>query len=40
VSARRSKRKPRTLRVLVLMHPDFVPPPNAEAANDRESFDW
>jgi D-alanine-D-alanine ligase len=40
VSPQRSKRKPRTLRVLVLMHPDFVPPPNAGEANDRESFDW
>ena len=33
-------RKRRTLRVLVLMHPDFVPPTNVDAASEREAFEW
>lgn len=34
------KRQRRTLRVLVLMHPAFVPPANADAATTREAFEW
>lgn len=34
------KRKRRKLRVLVLMHPDYMPPTNVEAASEREAFDW
>jgi D-alanine-D-alanine ligase len=33
-------RKRRTLRVLVLMHPDFMPPTNVDAASEREAFEW
>ncbi len=35
-----SRRRRRAYRVLLLMHPDFVPPTNAESASERESFDW
>lgn len=34
------KRKRRKLRVLVLMHPDYMPPTNVEGASEREAFDW
>jgi D-alanine-D-alanine ligase len=34
------KRKRRSLRVLVLMHPDFVPPTDVESASAEEAFAW
>jgi D-alanine-D-alanine ligase len=36
----RRKKQRRTLRVLVLMHPDYMPPTNVDAATAREAFDF
>ena len=36
----RRKRQRRTLRVLVLMHPDYMPPTNVDAATAREAFEF
>ena len=36
----RRKKQRRTLRVLVIMHPDYMPPTNVEAATAREAYDF
>jgi D-alanine-D-alanine ligase len=35
-----SRRPPRKLKILVLMHPDLMPPEDAERFTEKESYDW